>query len=686
VKHRPLAHSVLWTDGDYDAGVAHLLNCWDRGLWRSIESPGDYAILADHLREREKPGIVSPFAVLGPTPVPPDEDRESARTGRNACFIGAAAFMEIFAEWHRLGLVPAEGPKLISEDWPAIKMPVHPTLGQWARDPAEEPLEWIKSPVSMLYLTLLLRGWWVPIIEPCDVSDPAAVLEEKLAPVVGQGRTGKVVGLGQAQSRGDRTNRYAREIHQLVGISWRPEVGQQTLRDVILAFALGPMVAYYVFAQADTTAKLDQLLAVRPKTFGTVVNTATTDIPLEQFHTWAGNLADAWQTRIYVPEPDEPRDEFASDPALVKALAKLPDVVIHDRTVENFLTLQTEMGLAATRGNQDAIDAATCCRDARVIQFRPEIVDRVIGEVSSYIDTLAERHKEPGESDQAKYERVHEMASTIPFPDPVPFENMFFGWGDSIPASVGVRILVSRLVVKDENVDALQWTRHKDGFIACYVLGILVTSRDDGSAWLVIENKARDCRMLIGMVRNGKWLIPSANHGPWLLAWFVSAINAHSALTLETSHRLRRQRHLHRFAKAVGKRPIPRPYYTVVLTPGMMKVRRTVVNAMPREWRHRWDVLGHFVRRIERGPLPLSEREIRDLTQRQYRIFTRLNMPDPDALEALMWRQESPPGDGEWVAVQKIWRGAYIKGPKDKPYIPSVHQLGRKKKRGRRAS
>jgi hypothetical protein len=682
---RPEQHQALWAEATYEAGVAHLRNCWERGLWRSIESPGDYAILANRTKD-ESQTLVSPFAVMGPTIIPAvDYDPEGEKLIRNACFIGSAAIAEIFAEWDRLGLVPEHGAKMRADDWPERRLAVHPKLTAWARRQDDDPLEWPKTPVGMLYLSLIMHGWWVPIIEPCDPSDVAAVLEESLDPDTHMpgGRTGRIIGLGQAHESGERTNRYSKAIHQYVGISWRPEVGQQLLRDVILCFALGPMVAYYIFSQADGPM-LDKLLAITPLTFGKVVDTAETDIPLNRFHQWADSITNAWQTRIYTPTPD-PADEFVSDPELVKRLSKLPDVVIHDRTVESFLTLQTEMQRAAIQGNRASIDAAVCCRDARVIQFRPEIVDRVIGEVGSYVETLIERHKEPDDTPQTKYERVHEMAATLPFPEHLPFENMFFGWGDSVPTSAGVRILVSQLVERDTvTINEDHWPRHEDGFVACYLLGILVTSRDDGSAWLVIENKTRDTRLLLSLAVNGAWYAASATHAPWLLAWFVSAINAHSALNLETSHRLRRQRHLQRYAKAIGKRPVPRPYYTVVLTPGMMKVRRTIVNSMPREWRHRWDVLGHFARRIERGPLPLSERDIRDLTTRKYRIFTRLNMPDSDALEALMWTQESPPGEGEWVAIQKIWRTAYIKGPADKPYIPSVHQLGRKKKRGER--
>jgi len=89
-------------------------------------------------------------------------------------------------------------------------------------------------------------------------------------------------------------------------------------------------------------------------------------------------------------------------------------------------------------------------------------------------------------------------------------------------------------------------------------------------------------------------------------------------------------------------------------------------------------VIGHDVRRVLRGDLPLTERDIANLRKRKYRIFTRLNPPDADALEVLMRVDELPPAQDEWVAVQKVWRRGYVKGPADKPYVPSVHALRKK--------
>ena len=41
----------------------------------------------------------------------------------------------------------------------------------------------------------------------------------------------------------------------------------------------------------------------------------------------------------------------------------------------------------------------------------------------------------------------------------------------------------------------------------------------------------------------------------------------------------------------------------------------------------------------------------------------------------LQRRRVAQPAAGEWLAYMKFRREAFIKGPVDKPYLPSIHML-----------
>ena len=76
-----------------------------------------------------------------------------------------------------------------------------------------------------------------------------------------------------------------------------------------------------------------------------------------------------------------------------------------------------------------------------------------------------------------------------------------------------------------------------------------------------------------------------------------------------------------------------------------------------------------------RGTLPLDPKHVFKLTKRRYEIFHALHRPSAEVLTILTMRRVLPPREGEWVALLKSYKKAYIKGPKDKPYIPSLHRL-----------
>jgi len=471
----------------------------------------------------------------------------------------------------------------------------------------------------------------------------------------------------------------------LFRLEWSTKVPDPLLKAALLVLAQLPFILHHIYATGDVGKLADPRLLAgygfpEGKALGRIIS-----------YGWAAGheLAEVGS------EPEE--DVFVADDQLVKRFRDLDDKEVHDLTVASWLDFSTELtkkAAAATplaQGDERLmVDLMPVIRDARVLQFRPEVVHRVLGEVDRYVGKICAGDKEQIDSEGLLH--GDEVARDIPFPSPLPFNSIYIGWGPGVPATPSIKMVMTDMMYPPTNRRPLvpvagetithPWKRGDDNMVIAYLNGLLITTNGPdgelGNAYMAIENHNHKANVILGVTRKGKWILPTFLQGPWLLAWMVAAINAND-LVIDDKHSLRRRMTLHKYFKKFGHRPLPRPWYMVTLHPGVLKVRRTIVNSMPREWRHRWDVIGHDVRRVKRGDLPLSEADIRDLTKRHYRIFTRLNPPDADALEVLMRVDEPPPADDEWVAVQKVWRRAYVKGPADKPYVPSVHALRKKR-------
>ena len=609
--------------------------------------------------------ITVPFVIPEPERTPQSE--LEILVLQRATMLSMFAMPMVFEEWlrHPKGCIPLDGP-LVGRDFAVESIPSHTFAGE--------------------------KEWALPQVLPSILrsSGPPSLIFDHQAPH----------DMDVRWKEGDRsllpTDMVAAwpedpgTLKHLFRLEWNKRTPDRMLKAALLVLSQLPRVMYHIYATGDLNKLCDPGLLDRH------------DMPRGE--TLGKIMSQGWEPGHILGEPEsEPEndDEYDIGPALVSRFRDMDDKEVHDLTVASWLDFSSELQKRAASGDESEAqanltnDLLPVVRDARVLQFRPEVIHRVLGEVNAYVMKLTKFKEEPTTDEEAKstaasMRDVDHLADGIPFPEPLPFNNIYIGWGPGVPVHAGVGLVLTDMMYPPTDRPSLApkgdpiarpWKRDANGLVIGYLQGILITNQGAegrGEAYMVIENHNHKQNMLVGLTRQGEWLLPVLMQGPWLLAWLVAAINAND-LVIDEKHSLSRRMTFQKFGKKFGKRPLPRPWYMVTLHPGVLKVRKTIVQSMPREWRHRWDVIGHDVRRIKRGDLPMSEADIRDLRKRKYRIFTRLNPPDADALEVLMRADEPPPADDEWVAVQKVWRRPYIKGPGDKPYVPSVHALRRKR-------
>lgn len=295
---------------------------------------------------------------------------------------------------------------------------------------------------------------------------------------------------------------------------------------------------------------------------------------------------------------------------------------------------------------------ATCYRAADVYT-----TEALFGERWQPYDPL----RPPAEGSGAEYvQQLQEGGARVPFPAPLPFEVCYLAWGEGvyltpeqkqlrgIEPSIGA-ILVAHVITATGYAFELHRVAHTDrpGY---------------GSQWYCIRTPD------LGWMR-------AHLLDPWILHVVVSALNEHRSTILEVGRRSVEDALAFNRLKRVGiKRPEPKPYYLVYLRQDL--VRETVRRAFPSTksvtWSHRWDVRGHEVARVARGPLPLAPKLAARLERRGYKIFTEYVTPEVQA--SLIARRIPSLRQGEWLAVLTYWRGDYVKGPEGRPYIPSRYK------------
>jgi len=119
----------------------------------------------------------------------------------------------------------------------------------------------------------------------------------------------------------------------------------------------------------------------------------------------------------------------------------------------------------------------------------------------------------------------------------------------------------------------------------------------------------------------------------------------------------------------------PNEFYEIKLSSTYVDQERRNLFPKPRNWTHRWDVVGNRAIRYHHGPMPLDAKLEKNFLKRGYKIFMDGQLFDEATAELMGKREIEPPPSGEWLAVLSWWRKSHLKGPDDKPYVPAIRDL-----------
>jgi len=263
-------------------------------------------------------------------------------------------------------------------------------------------------------------------------------------------------------------------------------------------------------------------------------------------------------------------------------------------------------------------------------------------------------------------ERIHSAGERVPFPDPLPFDSFFIGFGYGVP--------LTELQAEVRTAGAL----HQRKLVASALLGYIVSHSDGGWITEIIQVVESDDNYILPNVvcARGVWQDPIRNLAPWITTHLIGVINDHRQLILESKPSFAQKRSWQKKGKALKVHGlIPKPYYVVRLEKALIEDtgRRTRghLAKIARELSYRHDRRGHERCYIRRGKLPISADDLEKLQRAEYRIWT-LDEPDSNAYRQLMERGQPPKAPNEWIAILTRWIDPTVVGPEDAPYVPAI--------------
>ena len=308
-----------------------------------------------------------------------------------------------------------------------------------------------------------------------------------------------------------------------------------------------------------------------------------------------------------------------------------------------------------------------------------------------------------GENTISKSESKHhqtivtKIGLTWPFPEHLPFDNIFLGLGAGVPLTPTQFFL------------RMSMDRAKEIQIAAAkLMGYLVTVQGDVIEFMVTKNLPDTLGMYFHPKRAGAGLRvignfveqPEGNWDgpydltPWIIGGLVQSINDHQTVIIEGEGRIARQQHWRKRAKKDFRiKHIPPPYYTVTIQ------ARTIKEELFSKWKsdktrtlaYQHDRRGHYRVRVARGPLPMSEKDRKKFEARakhigggsEQKIFETKRL-DEDTIKELNKRNVPLKRTDEWMVVLITWVDD-MKVPADPepgvPYVPSIRKVPRVKER-----
>lgn len=259
-------------------------------------------------------------------------------------------------------------------------------------------------------------------------------------------------------------------------------------------------------------------------------------------------------------------------------------------------------------------------------------------------------------------------ATTWAFPDPLPFDACFFCYGLSLKLGGTALASRTRLALGNLTQDVrlvghlLFW--EGDTPIA-YQFMVIPDVDATGGGMAVAA-----CYV------DGEWFQPMSLD-PWILGSIVAQVNEHKSIVQDYAPTLANRLDRKKASKnAKHFLPLPAPFYLVhlkdeLITPQQQAQANALGPGKLTEWSHRWDVRGHECVRFAKGKLPIDPKAYAVLKKKGYRVYEGRSLSAEDA-QRLMKRGERGPAPDEWVAVLSYWRDAFVKGPKDRPYVPGA--------------
>ena len=262
---------------------------------------------------------------------------------------------------------------------------------------------------------------------------------------------------------------------------------------------------------------------------------------------------------------------------------------------------------------------------------------------------------------QPEIDLIRKHATLLELPEKMPFPNCM--------------ILYDHPVLIDL-LEALVYAEADMSFVACYILGHHIT-KSSGTVFLFFDQgNGSACVASLMIRRKGEWR-SRITFDNWILVSLLNWINEHQTVIEDRRPQSYKKRILAAQAELKMKKFPPPPYYTVYMDDKhIIDTGRKVHDSIFKrtvDWQYRWDVRGHWMARVKRGPLPMDNEVYEDLRAKRYKIFT-TEPVDLETWQHLQRRGVEAKKVGEWMAVLVSWRQDYIKGPPDKPYVPAVRK------------
>lgn len=360
-------------------------------------------------------------------------------------------------------------------------------------------------------------------------------------------------------------------------------------------------------------------------------------------------------------------------------------VVASTTTVaERFITLRSKISLNNLHGEKiDQFGPAFLrgLREARIFEIPAELYFGFYRQADKYTtEQIAGFEWEPPPDESEMWSEDHmtavefvqcvnEAGTHLELPEKRPFDVFYFGYN---PPPVIQEAMYS--VYSLDEYDRQTMISYAE------IIGHLVVDNLVFTCFALRFANGRQAYSYLVEHSKDEWFMPYTL-APWILSGLIDWVNEHQTVVQDDTKSHKYVRETRKLLKQFHlKRDAPPPYYTVYMRDLVINksVKRTFTSRFKKiiDWSHRWEVRGHYMVRIKRGPIPLDEKLAKVLRKRKYEIYTEENPPF-DVWQKLEARGIPPKRANEWLAVLVSFRHDFVKGPEDKPLVPSVRKSAR---------